>query len=158
MFNPVGPRWMWDFLVNVNDSRKEMSPTTLLLELFEGWLSWPRFYEANGWKKGCLGYLIEQVLSEILLMTNWHLLSSFNNIRNNVTHPWASLKGGPWVARNFCLSVPGCCSAKQVYHLVHLCTELVNKVGPRLRDPASQFPLAAGASSRNLGPTFFPSL
>ena len=33
----------------------------------------------------------------------------------------ASLKGGPQVARNFCLALPGCCLAKQVHLLVHLC-------------------------------------
>ena len=32
---------------------------------------------------------------------------------------------------------------------------MVQKEGPRLRDPASWRVLAAGTSSRNLGPTFF---
>ena len=35
-----------------------------------------------------------------------------------------SLKGGPKVARNFCQVLPGCCLAKQVHLLVHLCTLL----------------------------------
>ena len=34
----------------------------------------------------------------------------------------ASLKGGPQVARNFCLALPGCCLAKLVHLLEHLCT------------------------------------
>ena len=33
----------------------------------------------------------------------------------------ASIKGGPKVARNFCLAVPGCCLAKHVPLLVQLC-------------------------------------
>ena len=36
-----------------------------------------------------------------------------------------------------------------------VCTGMVKKVGPRLRDPASWLPLVAGASSYNLGPTYF---
>ena len=32
------------------------------------------------------------------------------------------LKGGPQVARNFCLALLGCCLAKQLYLLLHLCT------------------------------------
>ena len=34
----------------------------------------------------------------------------------------ASLKGGPYVARSFCLALPGCCLAKQVLLSVDLCT------------------------------------
>ena len=32
------------------------------------------------------------------------------------------LKGGPSVARNFCLAQPGWCVAKQVHLLAHLCS------------------------------------
>ena len=34
----------------------------------------------------------------------------------------APLEGGPYVARSFCLALPGCCLAKQVLLSVDLCT------------------------------------
>ena len=51
------------------------------------------------------------------------------------------------------------CSAENKLGEVGLhATGMVKKAGPRLRDPALWLPLAAGAGSRNLGPSFRPSL